>query len=291
MKGKKRPLRRQIKKVGIVGCGLMGGGYAELCARNGYQVVVSEASDDVLKKGLAMIESRLSENVSHGQLPEHDKAAILSRINGTTNLVDLSGCDLAIEAVTEDIEVKKQIFSELDKICPDNIVLATNTSVLSVIDIAMATTRPDRVVGIHMNPLYFPIAELVKTLVTSDETLQVAEAFSRSVGKGIVVAKDTPGFVVNRLITPLLLNAIRMVEAGIALKEDIDRLFTEGMGWPLGPLATADMVGLDTLLLGTEALFQELKDTQYSPPVMLKRMVTAGWLGQKTGKGFYDYAQ
>lgn len=291
MKETKKAVRRQIKKVGIVGCGLMGSGYAQLCAQHGYHVVVSELNDDALKNGLAMIEARLGENVSQGQLFEHDKDAILSQINGTTNLRDLSDCDLAIEAVTEDIEVKKQIFSELDKICPHDIVLGTNTSVLSVIDIAMATTRPGQVVGIHMNPLYFPIAELVKTLVTSDETLEVVEAFSRSVGKGIVVAKDTPGFVVNRLITPLLLNAIRMVEAGIAQKEDIDRLFTEGMGWPLGPLATADMVGLDTILLGTEALFQELKDTQYSPPVTLKRMVAAGWLGQKTGKGFYDYGE
>lgn len=290
MKDKEKTLRMEIKKVGIVGCGLMGGGYAELCARNGYHVVVSELNDDLLKKGLAMIGSRLTENVNQGQLSDRDKEAILNRIGGTTDLGDLSDCDLAMEAVTEDLEVKKKIFSELDRICPDDIVLGTNTSVLSVIDIAIATTRPGQVVGIHMNPLYFPIAEIVKTLLTSDETVEVAKDFSRSVGKGIVIARDTPGFIVNRLITPLMLNAIRMVEAGIAGKEDIDTLFTKGMGWPLGPLATADMVGLDTLLLGTEAIYRELLDNQYAPPVTLRKMVAAGRLGQKTGKGFYDYS-
>lgn len=288
MKDKKTTPRTKIKKVGIVGCGLMGGGYTQLCAQKGYQVVTSEVNNDLLNKGLNLINSRLTESVSKGELSEEDKEVTLAQIKGTTNPRDFSDCDLVIEAATEKMEMKKSIFAELDKICPEDIVLATNTSVLSVLDIAMVTTRPDKVVGIHMNPLYFPCAELVKTLVTSEETLEVAKEFSRSIGKGIVVAKDTPGFIINRLFTPLLMNAIRMIEAGIASKEDIDTLF-KAMGWPMGPVATVDMIGLDTLLLGTSALYDELKDPQYSPPILLKKMVAACCLGVKTGKGFYDY--
>lgn len=289
MKGKKIAPRMEIKKIGIVGCGLMGSGYTQLCAQHGYRVVVCEVNDELLDKGLNMINSRLIEDLTQGKLSEQDKDAILARINGTTKFGDLSDCNLVIEAATERMEVKKKIFADLDKICPEDIVLATNTSVLSVLDMAMVTTRPEKVLGIHMNPLVFPAAEIIKTIVTSDEALEVAKNFSRSLGKQVIVAKDTPGFIVNRLITPLLLNAIRMVETGIASRDDIDTLFTVGMGWPLGPLAMADSVGLDTLLLGTNALYEELKDPQFSSPILLKKMVTAGWHGCKAGKGFYEY--
>jgi len=290
MGGTKGNLRTEIKKVGIVGCGLMGSGYTQLCAQHGYQVVVSEVNDELLNKGLAMIDSRLTDNVSQGELSEQDKDGILARINITINLRELSDCDLVIEVATEKMEVKKEIFAELDNICAKDIVLGTNTSVLSVIDIAMATRRPEQVVGIHMNPLAFPLAELIKTIVTSEETLEIATKFSKSLGKQVFMCKDTPGFVVNRLITPLMMNAIRMMGAGIATKEEIDSLF-KALGWPMGPLATADMIGLDTLLLGTTSMYNESKEAKFAPPVLLKQMVTAGWLGFKTGKGFYDHNQ
>ena len=275
-------LRNQIKTVGIVGCGQMGGGYAQLCAQKGYQVIVSDATEELLKKGMRIIEFRLAEFA--------EKDLILSRIHGTTGFEGFSDCDLVIEAATEKMEVKKRIFSELEKTCPKDVILATNTSVLSVLDIAMASKRPDKVLGIHMNPLFFPSAEIIKTIVTSDEVLEIAKNFSLSLGKGVVVVKDIPGFIVNRLITPLLLGAIRMVETDQASKDDIDMLF-KSMGWPIGPFGMIDGIGLDTLLFGSNAVYEELKDPQFAPPLLLKKMVTAGWLGMKTGRGFYDYGK
>ena len=274
--------RKEIKRVGVVGCGQMGGGYAQLCAQKGYQVIVSDATEELLKKGLSAIEFRLAEFV--------DKDLILSRIHGTTGVQSFSECDLIIEAVAETMEVKKKIFAELDRVCPKDILLATNTSVLSVLDIAMVTERFDKVLGIHMNPLFFPSAEIIKTIVTSDEALEIAKKFSLSLGKGVVVVKDIPGFIVNRLITPLLLSAIRMVETDQASKDDIDMLF-KSMGWPIGPFGMIDGIGLDTLLLGCNAMYEELKDPQFAPPLLLRKMVTAGWLGMKTGKGFYEYGK
>jgi 3-hydroxybutyryl-CoA dehydrogenase len=281
--------RLDIQKVGIVGCGQMGSGYVQLCTLKGYRVIVSEVDDVVLNKGLALIKSRLTEGVSQGQLSGTDKDLALSQIKGTTNLQDFSDCDLVIEAATERMEVKKEIFADLDKVCPEDVVLGTNTSVLSVLDIAMATTRPQNVVGIHMNPLMMPAAEIIRTVVTSDETVEVARIFSQSLDKTCIIAPDIPGFIGNRLITPLLLSAIWMVESNIASKEDIDTTFTVAFGWPMGPLAMADVIGLDTLLLGTNAMYEELREPQFVPPVMLRKMVTAGWLGCKTGKGFYEY--
>jgi 3-hydroxybutyryl-CoA dehydrogenase len=275
-------VRDQIKKVGIVGCGQMGGGYAQLCAQKGYQVIVSDETEEILKKGLSVIELRLAEST--------DKDLILSRIHGTTGFQSFSECDLIIEAVTEKMEVKRKTFTELDRVCPKDIILATNTSVLSVLDMAVVTQRPDRVLGIHMNPLFFPSAEIIKTIVTSDEALEIAKNFSLSLGKGVVVVKDIPGFIVNRLITPLLLSAIRMVETDQASKDDIDLLF-KSMGWPFGPFGMIDGIGLDTLLFGCSAVYEELKDPQFAPPLLLKKMVTAGWLGMKTGKGFYEYGK
>ena len=274
--------RKEIKRVGVVGCGQMGGGYAQLCAQKGYQVVVSDESEELLKKGMNIIEFRLAESA--------DKDLILSRIRGIKGLQGFSECDLVIEAATEKMEVKKRIFAELDRVCPKDIILATNTSVLSIIDMAVVTQRPDRVLGIHMNPLFFPSAEIIRTIVTSDDALEIAKNFSLSLGKGVVVVKDIPGFIVNRLITPLLLSAIRMVEADQASKDDIDMLF-KSMGWPIGPFGMIDGIGLDTLLFGCSAVYEELKDPQFAPPLLLKKMVTAGWLGMKTGKGFHEYGK
>jgi 3-hydroxybutyryl-CoA dehydrogenase len=276
------PPRKEIKKVGVVGCGQMGGGYAQLCAQKGYQVVVSDETEELLKKGLSAIEFRLAESA--------EKDLVLSRIHGTSGFQSFSECDLIIEAVTEKMEVKKKVFAELDRVCPKDIILATNTSVLSILDMAVVTQRPDRVLGIHMNPLFFPSAEIIKTIVTSDEALEIAKNFSLSLGKGCVVVKDIPGFIVNRLITPLLLSAIRMVETDQASEDDIDMLF-KTMGWPIGPFGMIDGIGLDTLLFGCSAVYEELKDPQFAPPLLLKKMVTAGWMGLKTGKGFYEYGK
>jgi 3-hydroxybutyryl-CoA dehydrogenase len=276
-------VREHINSVGIVGCGQMGSGYVQLCAQKGYQVIVTDESEEVLKKGLSTIHIRLTES--------GDKDLILSRIQGVTGFKRFAECDLVIEAATEKMDVKKKIFAELDRVCPKDVILATNTSVLSVLDMAMATQRPDRILGIHMNPLVFPSAEIIHTLLTSQEALEVAKRFSESLGKAIIVAKDTPGFLVNRLLTPLLLEAIRMLEAGIATRDEIDGAFTKGMGWPMGPLAMADGIGLDTVLFGTNAIYEDLKIPLFIAPLLLKKMVTAGWLGMKTGKGFYEYGK
>ena len=281
----------EIKRVGVVACGLMGSAYTQVCAQSDYQVVVSEVNDELLNKGLALINSRLTESVNKGKLSQQDKDSILARIKGTTNIQDFSDCDLVIEAATEKMGVKKKIFAELDKICRKDIVLATNTSVLSILDMAMVTTRPDKVLGIHMNPLMMPLAEIIKTLVSSEETLEIGKNFCKSLGKSFVIARDIPGFIVNRLLTPFLLNAVRMLEVGIATRDDIDTGFVGGLGYPMGPLAMLDAIGLDTVLLGTTAMYEDLKDPQYASPTLLKKMVTAGWLGCKTGKGFYEYKQ
>ncbi len=281
----------EIKKVGVVGCGTMGSGITQVCAQSGYQVVVSEINDELLNKGLAAINSVLTKSVDKGKISQQDKDTTLDRIKGTTNTKDFYDCDLIIEAVIENMELKKKIFAELDKICPKHAILATNTSCLSIIDMAMATSRPDKVLGLHfMNPApIMKLLEIVKTIATSDETLEVSKDFGNSLGKTIVIAQDTPGFIVNRLMVPFLLNAIRMLDAGVATREDIDTAINLGLNHPIGPLALADLIGIDVVLFVANAIYEELKDPQYAPPVLLNKMVTAGWLGRKTGKGFYEY--
>jgi len=281
----------EIKKVGVVGCGLMGSGIAQVAAQSGYQVVVSEINDELLNKGLASINSVLTRSVAKGRVSEQDKDATLSRIKGTTNMQDFSDCDLVIEAVIENMDLKKKVFAELDKICPKHAILATNTSCLSVIDIAKATNRPDKVLGMHFfNPVpVMQLLELVKTLLTSEETLETTKKFGASIGKTVAVSPDIPAFVVDQLANPFILHAIRMVEQGVATAEDIDTGIRLGLNHPMGPLALADLVGLDTILFIANALYDELKDPMYAPPTLLKKMVAAGWLGRKTGKGFYEY--
>jgi len=281
----------EIKKVGVVGCGTMGSGITQVCAQSGYQVVVSEINDELLNKGLASINNFLAKSVDKGKLSQQDKDSTLARIKGTTNTKDFSDCDLVIEAAIENMELKKKMFAELDKICPKQTILATNTSCLSIIDLAMETSRPDKVLGLHfMNPVpLMRLLEIVKTIATSDETLETGKTFGASLGKTIVLAIDTPGFIVNRLLMPFLLNAFRMLEAGIATREDIDTAINLGLGHPMGPLTLADLIGLDTTLFVCEAMYEEFKDPQYAAPPLLKKMVTAGWLGRKTGKGFYEY--
>jgi 3-hydroxybutyryl-CoA dehydrogenase len=281
----------KIKQVGVVGCGQMGSGITQVCAQSGYQVIVSEINDELLNKGLSSINSFLTRSVEKGKITRQDKDSALSRIKGTTDLKDLGDCDLLIEAAVENLDLKKKIFAELDKFCPKHAILASNTSGLSIIDMAMATARPDKVLGIHF---FYPVwlmklLEIVKTIATSNETLEIGKDFAKSLGKTIIIAQDTPGFIVNRLMVPYLLNAIQMLEAGVATKEDIDTGMTLGLNHPMGPLALADFIGLDTLLFIANGIYAEFKDPQDAPPVLLAKMVTAGRLGRKTDKGFYDY--
>ena len=281
----------EIKKVGVVGCGLMGSGIAQVCADSGYQVVVSEANDELLKKGLSSINGFLTKSIEKGRITEQEKATTLGHIKGTTHIKDLSGCDLAIEAVTEDMDLKKRIFTELDKTCPKHAILASNTSVLSIIHLATATARMDKVIGLHfMNPVpIMKLLEIVKTIATSDETLEMSKAFGKSLGKSIVVAKDAPGFIINKLFIPFILNAIRMLEANIATREDIDTAISLGLNHPMGPLTLTDFLGIDTLYYAACDMYEKFKDPQYAPPILLQKMIAAGWYGRKTGKGFYEY--
>lgn len=281
----------EIKKVGIVGCGIMGSGICQVCAQSGYEVVVSEANDELLRKGLALIDSALSRRVTKGDLSQQDKDATMDRIQGTTNSHDFNSCDLVIEAASEKIEIKKSIFVDLDKICPEHTILVTNTSCISIINIAMATKRPEKVIGLHFfNPApVMKLVEVIKTIATSDDTVEDSRKFAESLGKTGIIVQDSPGFVVNRLLVPFLLSAIRMLESGIADEENIDTAINLGLGHPIGPLAVSDLVGLDVLLFIANSMYEELKDPQCIPPVLLQKMVTAGWLGRKTKKGFFEY--
>jgi len=281
----------EIKKVGVVGCGSMGAGIAQLCAQSGYQVVVSEINDELLKKGLAFIDKTLARSVEKGKLSQADKDAITGRLKGTTSTKDFAGCDLVIEAAIESLDLKKKIFAELDGICPPNAILATNTSCLSIIEMAMVTKRPDKVLGLHFfNPApIMKLLEIVKTIATSDEVVKASQKFGEALGKTTVIAQDAPGFIVNRLWIPFLLHCIRLYEEGVASREDIDNAIQLGLNYPMGPLTLSDMVGIDVVKFVSDALYEQLKDPRYIVPTLVDKMVAAGWLGRKTGKGFYDY--
>lgn len=281
----------EIKHVGIIGGGIMGSGLTQVCAQSGYNTIVLEVNQEVLNKGLKSIDSGLTRLTSKGKITEQEKEAILSRIKGTTDIGDFSSCDFVIEAVTEDMALKKNLFGQLDKICPKHTILASNTSVLSVAAIASATKRLDKVLGMHFsNPVPVQkIVEIINTVATSEETTAIATSFSESIGKTVVITKDLPGFISNRVFTPFLLNAIRLVQEGIATPKDIDTVFRLGGGHAMGPLETLDLIGIDTVFLGASAIYEELKDPQYAPPPLMRRMVEMGWLGRKTGKGFYTY--
>jgi len=281
----------KIRKVGVVGCGLMGSGIVEVCARAGYEVVVREVNDEFLQKGLGRIKKSMSKGVRKGKLAQEDMDAAWGRIKGTTTLADMADCDIAIEAAVENMEIKKSIFAELDGILPPHAILASNTSSLCITEMASVTKRGDKVLGIHFfNPVpVMPLIEFVRTILTSDETMAIAREFGASLGKTMVTAKDTPGFIVNRLLIPYLLDAVRIYENGLASKEDIDTAIKLGLNHPMGPLTLLDFVGLDTCLFIADAMYEEFKDPRYAAPPLLRRMVLAGHLGRKSGKGFYDY--
>jgi 3-hydroxybutyryl-CoA dehydrogenase len=280
----------EIRKVGVVGCGIMGSGITHVCAQSGYQVVAMDTSEELVNKGVNTIASQLKKGVDKGKMAKEEMDAILARIKGTTNINDFADCDIVIEAVIEDLEVKKKVFAQLDRICPAHSLLASNTSVLSVTDIAVQTKRLDKVLGIHFsNPVpLMKMLEIVRTLATSDESVKTARDFCTSIGKSAVVVKDAAGFLANRILTPFLLNAIRMIEEGYSA-QDIDSLCTMGMGHPMGPLTLLDLIGIDTVYRGASAIYDELGDPQYNPPTLMRKMVAMGWHGRKTGKGFYSY--
>jgi 3-hydroxybutyryl-CoA dehydrogenase len=281
----------EMDRIGVVGCGLMGSGIVEVCARSGYQVVVREVNEAFLQQGLERIRQSLTKAVARGKATQEQADEALGRVQGTLDLADFAGCDLVVEAAVENMAVKKEIFAQLDAILPPHAILASNTSSLCVTEMASVTQRGDRVLGIHFfNPVpVFPLIEFVRTILTSDETMEAAHEFGASLGKTMVTAKDTPGFIVNRLFVPYILDAVRIYEQGLASKEDIDTAIKLGLNHPMGPLTLIDFVGLDTCLFIADAMFEEYKDPRFAAPPLLRRMVLAGYLGRKAGKGFYDY--
>jgi 3-hydroxybutyryl-CoA dehydrogenase len=283
----------EVRKVGVVGCGLMGNGIAQVSAQAGYDVVVRELEQKFLDKGMGRIEKFLSGAIEKGKISEDDKKATLGRISGTLALEDLRDSDIVLEAITENIDAKKEVFTALDGICPPHTVFGTNTSSMSITEMAGFTKRPDKFVGLHFfNPVpIMKLVEVIEGITTADETIESCVAWARSLGKHPIVAKDSPGFVVNLLLIPYLLDAIRALERGVASKEDIDEGMKLGCGHPMGPLTLVDFIGVDTTYYIASTMYEEFKDTRYAPPTLLKRMVLAGHHGRKTGKGFYDYSK
>jgi 3-hydroxybutyryl-CoA dehydrogenase len=282
----------EIKKVGVLGCGLMGSGIAQVAAAAGYDTVVRDVSTELTGRGRAGIEKSLAKFVEKGKLDAAARDATLKRLTFTTSVADLKGVDVVIEAITEDLTLKNALFKELDGLCGPATIFASNTSSLTIAEMAAATKRPDRFVGLHFfNPVpLMQLVEVVRTVTTSDETFKRAFAFAKSLGKEAVAAKDNSGFIVNLLLVPYLLDAIRAVERGVGSVPDIDKAMQLGCGYPMGPLALLDFVGLDTTYHIAEIMFKEYREQRYAPPPLLKRMVLAGMYGKKSGRGFYDYS-
>lgn len=282
----------EIKKVGVLGCGLMGAGIAQVAAQSGCQTIAREITEELHKDGLGKVAKQLDRMAKKGKISEEDRDKTLKNLKGTTNLDDLKDCDIIIEAVTEDIAVKSEMLRHLDAICPEHTIFASNTSSLTVTELAAATDRPDRVVGLHFfNPVpVMKLVEVVRTILTSQETVDRAFEFGKSLGKTPILAKDNSGFVVNFLLVPYLLGAIRAVERGVASIEDIDKGMMLGCGHPMGPLTLLDFVGIDTTYRIAEIMFKEYGEPMYSCPPLLRKMFLARLYGRKSGKGFYDYS-
>ena len=281
-----------IETVGVVGCGLMGSGIAEVAAKAGFDVVVREVSEELIEGGRDRIRKSLDRAVERGKLTEADRDAAWSRLRFSTDLSDLADRDLVIEAIIEEIAAKNELFSALNDLCGPETIFASNTSSLTITDMAAASGRMDRVVGLHFfNPVpVMALVEVVRTIATSDEAFDATYAFAEALGKKPIMAKDNSGFVVNLLLVPYLLDAIRQLERGVASVEDIDRAMMLGLGYPMGPFALCDFVGIDTVYRISEIMFDEYRESRYAPPPLLKRMVSMGRFGRKTGKGFYDWS-
>ncbi|TAH53150.1 MAG: 3-hydroxybutyryl-CoA dehydrogenase [Chloroflexota bacterium] len=282
-----------IKTVGVVGCGLMGSGIAEVVAKNGYSVIVREVNDEFLQKGLARIRASTQKAVDRNKITVEARDQLLARIRGTTHLEEFSECDYVVEAAIENLNLKKDIFERLDSITRPEVILASNTSSLSIAEMAAKTKKPDKVLGMHFfNPVpVMPLLEMVRSFMTSEATYETSRALGKALGKQIIVAKDYPGFIVNALLVPFQLDAIRFYENGMASKEDIDKGVRLGLNHPMGPLELCDFVGIDTVLFIADEVYNETKDPRYAAPPLLRRMVAAGYHGRKTGKGFYEYSK
>jgi 3-hydroxybutyryl-CoA dehydrogenase len=284
-----RPM--SIKRVGIVGSGIMGSGIAETVAVHGFEVVLRSRAQSTADAMVASMEKSLARQVEKGKLAEADRDGALARVTAVSDLGELGSCDLVLESVVEDLGVKKHLFSELDRICPEHTILATNTSTLPVVEMAMETGRPDQVCGIHFfNPApVMSLVEVVRPITASDATVAAAKALAEACGKTPVEVKDQAGFIVNALLFPYLNNAVRLLENGVATRDDIDTAMKGGCGFPMGPFALLDLVGLDTSLAILDALYGEFRDPNYAAVPLLRRMVAAELFGRKSGQGFFDY--
>jgi 3-hydroxybutyryl-CoA dehydrogenase len=285
-------MAQKIEKVGVLGAGLMGHGIAQVAAQAGYQVVLREVDEATLGKGIVKIEKQLARAVEKGKSSQEDADAVRGRIQGSTDYSDLAECDLVIEAITESLPLKLEMWREVDRIVKPEAVFATNTSSLSVIDQAAATGRPQQFVGLHyFNPAQvMKLVEVVRCVTTSDEAFESALEFARSEGKLAIPTKDKAGFIVNRLLVPYMLDAIRAYEEGVGSVDEIDEAMKAGAGHPMGPLTLADFVGLDTLGSICDVLFEEFRERRFARPPTLRKMLSAGWFGRKSGLGFYDYS-
>jgi 3-hydroxybutyryl-CoA dehydrogenase len=281
----------EIKTVGVLGCGLMGSGIAQVCAAAGYKTIVREVEEGLLKKGIGRIEKFLSDGVDKGKVTTEARDKTLQNLSGTTTFDELRGCDLIIEAIIENVDEKARTFAALDAILGESTIFCSNTSSLCITELAAKTKRPDRFAGLHFfNPVpLMKLVEVIRALTTSDETYKTVFAFAQSLGKEPITAPDKPGFIVNRLLVPYLLDAIRSYENGLGTIEDIDKGMKLGTGYPMGPFTLLDFVGLDTTYYIANIMFDEYREPSYAPPPLLKRMVLAGRLGRKSGHGFYKY--
>ncbi|HEX9982246.1 MAG TPA: 3-hydroxybutyryl-CoA dehydrogenase [Thermoanaerobaculia bacterium] len=281
-----------IKKVGVLGCGLMGSGIAQVAAQAGYDVVVREVEQKYLDKGLGGIQKSLGKFVEKGKMAQADMDACVNRLKGTTSLDDLADCDIIIEAIIENADLKKETYATLDKLVKPTAIFASNTSSLTITELSMATARPKQFVGLHFfNPVpLMKLVEVVRTILTTDETFDAAFAFAQSLGKEAVKCTDNSGFIVNRLLVPYILDAIRAYEEGVGSIEDIDKAMVLGCGYPMGPFTLLDFVGLDTTYYITHVMHEEYREKRFASPPLLRKMVLAGRFGRKTGAGFYDYS-
>jgi len=280
-----------IKKVGVVGCGFMGSGIAQICAQSGYEVLVMEKTNDLLKKGMDSIDRFLTKSLAERKITGEYKKTTMDRIKGTTSLSDFVDRDLIIEAVPERIEIKEEVFRELDQICPEQTILTSNTSTISITEIGEITSRPEKVIGTHFLSPVPPsrLLEIIFSPATSLETLTIVKGFGKTLGKEMIVTKDTPGFVFNYMLIALTQAAMELLENGIATKEDIDKAMVLGLGHPIGPIALMDFNGLDTVYLVFKSIYERTGDVHHRPPPILKNLVDSGYIGRKSGKGFYDY--